>query len=245
MTSFGSLDTSKLGSLRLIGFSGSPMRQETIQKLAAMFPHCQLVNFYGLTETTSIISACYKDDLLKHPGSIGRPLEEISTSIVKDGQPVGAGETGELFIDKRHVVTGYYNMPSELKNRLSGNWFRTGDLARVNEQGFIHLEGRNTDLIIVGGENVFAREVEDVLNSHPDVRDSAVVGVPNRIFGEVVKAFVVPKVAETSMALEIKKFCNERLPSYKVPLEIEFVREIPRSPSGKILKGLLKAAESK
>ncbi|GAB4160647.1 MAG: long-chain fatty acid--CoA ligase [Planctomycetota bacterium] len=245
MTSYGDLDVKKLSSLRLVGFSGSPIRKETVLKLASLLPDCELVNFYGLTETTSIISACYRSDLLKSPGSIGRPLEEIRVALGSDGVPEEGASSGELLIRREHIVSGYYSMPMELEGRIRDGWFRTGDLARVTPDGLIFLEGRNIDLIIVGGENVLATEVEDVLNSHPDVRDSAVVGIPNRIFGEVVKAYVVPKVPEAALALEIKKFCSERLPSYKVPLEIDFVREIPRSPSGKILKGLLKTEESK
>lgn len=226
-------------SLRLIGFSGSPIGAETLSRVIELFPNCELVNFYGLTETTSIITCCYRDDLQKFPSSIGKAFKGIEMRIADNDRLCAPGELGELQVARKHVVSGYFKMPGEIDKRISGGWFKTGDLAMTNERGLVFLKGRNNDLIIVGGENVFAPEVEGVLNSHPDIRESAVVGIPNKVFGEVVKAYVVPKQSGIVSTLELKRFCFERLPSYKVPLEIAFIDALPRSPSGKILKGML------
>ena len=240
VASYSDLDISKFSTLRLIGFSGSPISQTTLDELSRLFPFCELVNFYGLTETTSILTRCLSADLADRPDSVGKPLEGVRMRVAANGQEAERGSEGELEIGLEHIVSGYLDLPRKLKERMNGDWFRTGDLAVMDEEGYIFLKGRSNDLIIVGGENVYASEVESVLSAHPDVRDCAVVGTPNKIFGEVVKAFVVPKSLESVKTLDIKKFCFQRLPSYKVPLEIEFLTEIPRSPSGKVLKGQLK-----
>ncbi|MFA4987207.1 MAG: class I adenylate-forming enzyme family protein [Candidatus Brocadiia bacterium] len=240
LSNYGGLEVEKFSTLRLIGFSGSPIRPELIKRLMDTFPNCDLRNFYGLTETTSIITSINKEELIQRPDSIGRPLPEILCSIRDKGSECPAGKIGEIMIDPRHITTSYLNAADLLQGRMKDNQFRTGDLACKDEEGFYFLKGRNTDLIIVGGENVHASEVEEVLNSHPAIKESAVIGVPNRIFGEVVKAFVVLREPDRGNALELKKFCYERLPSYKVPIEIEFRPELPRSPSGKILKSQLR-----
>ncbi|MDZ7815467.1 MAG: class I adenylate-forming enzyme family protein [Planctomycetota bacterium] len=240
LTSYSELTVSKFSSLRLIAFSGSPISESTLSRLSSLFPFCELVNFYGLTETTSILTRCRSEELADRPDSIGRPLEGVRMRVATNGEEAEAGVEGELEIGREHIVSSYLHLSGKLEERFRGDWFRTGDLAVVDEDGYIFLKGRSTDLIIVGGENVYASEVESVLSAHPDVRDCAVVGEPNKIFGEAVKAFVVPKSLESVKTLDIKKFCFQRLPSYKVPLVIEVLKEIPRSPSGKVLKGQLK-----
>ena len=239
LIAFSKLAPKKLASLRLIGFSGSPIHSGTVNRLTALLPNTELVNFYGLTETTSIITANRGKMLLENPDPIGVPLEGVSVTIVGDEGKCAAGETGELRIGREHIIPCYYGM-NRIEAQVEDGYFRTGDLAVQNDDGCIYLRGRNDDIIIVGGENVFAPEVEDVLNSHPSVMEAAVIGVPNRIFGEVVKAFIVPKQSKAVNALSLKKFCYDRLPSYKVPMHIELMTELPRSMSGKVLKGYLK-----
>jgi len=245
LISWADFEPERLSSLRLIGFSGAPMRTDALRKLHELLPDVELVNFYGLTETTSIITCCRGEEIISRPDSIGRPCEGVDVRIARRGEPLPAGGTGELQIHRRNVISAYFGAPGELEKRFAGDWFRTGDLAARDEEGFFFLKGRNIDLIIVGGENVFAGEVERVLDSHPQVRESAVVGVPNKVFGEVVKAFVVPYQRGTADPLALKKFCFERLPSYKVPIEIEFLDELPRTPSGKVKKDLLRKSANR
>jgi acyl-CoA synthetase (AMP-forming)/AMP-acid ligase II len=184
------------------------------------------------------------DDVEAHPDSIGRLLPFVE-SIVVDGQDhvVPPGETGELLFAREEVIPGYFRQPERLAEALAeidGRvWFRTGDLACIDEEGFFYIRGRRKDMIIVGGENVFAAEVEAVLAAHPKVRDAAVKGVPatgvRAALGELIKAFIVP--ADPALTeRELKQHCYDHLPSYKVPTYIVFRDSLPRNPAGKVVK---------
>ena len=231
-------------SLRVMAYAGSPMPVHTIRELRAAFPDVALHNFFGLTETISATHVLRNDDVEGHPESIGRLLPFVEARVVDDElRPLPPGEVGELLFAREGVISGYYNQPGRLDEsiiELDGRlWFRTGDLAAVDTDGFFYIKGRKKDMIIVGGENVFAVEVEGVLHSHEKVREAAVRGVAatgaRSFLGEVVKAWIVRR-DQSLTELEIRKHCYDRLPSYKVPQFIQFVDALPRNATGKVMK---------
>ena len=239
------LDQYDLSSLRLIAYSGSPMPAATIRALHERFPRVWLHNFFGLTETISITNVLSDCDALERPESVGPALTDVGMMIIdENGEEVPPGEIGELCFHKTNVVQGYWRRPGLLEEAIVGDWFRTGDFAQVDEKGYLYLKGRKKDMIIVGGENVYANEVELVLCAHDKVLEAAVVGVEatgmHAYLGELVKAVIVPKPGEELAELEIKRHCAERLPTYKAPRIVEFRDALPRTPSGKVRKRDLK-----
>jgi long-chain acyl-CoA synthetase len=234
-----------LSSLKLIAYAGSPMPPQTIRRLREKFPYVELRNFFGLTETISVTHVLPSEDALKHPDSVGKLLPEVHHKIIDEqGNDVKSGEVGELCFARENVVTGYWKQQALLEQSMAGDWFRTGDLACVDEDGYLFLKGRKKEMIIVGGENVYALEVESVILTHDKVLEAAVVGVPatgvREYLGELVKAVVVPKSGATLTELDIKRHCAERLATYKVPQIVEFREKLPRNPAGKVMKAELK-----
>lgn len=231
-------------SLRVMAYAGSPMPVSAIKALRARFPGVALHNFFGLTETISMTHVLRNDDVELHPDSIGRLLPFVEAIVVDEyDQQVPPGENGELLFAREEVISGYYRQPERLTEALTEiagrTWFRTGDLASVDAEGFFFIRGRKKDMIIVGGENVFAAEVEAVLMNHPKVREAAVKGVPatgvRTALGELIKAYLVP-ADPTLTEREIKQYCYDHLPSYKVPTYITFLPTLPRNPAGKVVK---------
>lgn len=234
-------------ALRLIAYAGSPMPVATIHQLRSAFPETALHNFFGLTETISMTHVLRNDELEERPDSIGRLLPFVEAMVVNDNDcPLNDGTIGELLFAREEIIPGYYQQPQLLPQALTtiagSCWFRTGDLASVDEEGYYYIKGRKKDMIIVGGENVFAAEVEAVIAAHPQVKEVAVKGVPATgvrvALGELVKAWVVAN-NENLCERDIKEFCNARLPSYKVPSFVVFLPTLPRNPSGKVVKELL------
>ncbi len=235
-----------LSCLRMIGYSGSPMPRRTIERLRAAVPHVRLHNFFGLTETISLTHITPADAALSHAESIGKTIPEVGMRIVDEsGQDCGVDEVGILHIHRENTIRGYWNRPGLLEESLTadGLWFNTGDLARVDDDGFVFLEGRKKDMIIVAGENVFALEVERCILQMEGIKEVAVVGVPatgpRSYLGELVKAVVVPLPGIALGPRDVKRWCVERLASYKVPQVIVFAEALPRNPSGKVLKQAL------
>ena len=228
----------KLDSLRLVGYSGAPMPIEAVEKLSERFPHADLHNFYGLTETTSIASVLPAANALSHAASIGLPVDRVEFMIADDdGNELPTGEIGELCIRGGNIFKGYLNQPEATGEAFfADGWFRSGDTARMDECGFVFLQGRKKEMIIVGAENVYPVEVENVLCSHPAVREAAVVGTPSSVFGELVRAVVVLQDGAAATEAEIRKHCAERLASFKVPHKVAFTDALPRNPSGKVVK---------
>jgi len=235
-------------SLRLIAYAGSPMPVSTIRRLQKLFPGVDLHNFFGLTETISMTHVLLGEEAEERPDSVGRLLPFVYARIVDENlREVPPAQVGELLFARENVISGYYNRPGLLEESLvtledGSVWFRTGDLASVDEEGYFFVRGRKKDMIIVAGENVFASEVEAVLMSHDGVREAAVKGVPatgvRASLGELIKAYVVrrdPSLTEE----DLRRFCFRRLPSFKIPHIIVFLDELPRNPSGKVVKSLL------
>lgn len=239
------LDQHDLTSLRLIAYSGSPMPPQTIRRLRDNFPGVWLHNFFGLTETISITNVLANCDADTRAESVGKALPEIGQKILDDaGNELPPGEIGELCFHRTGVIQAYWRRPGLLEQAMHGDWFRTGDFALVDEQGYVYLKGRKKDMIIVGGENVYALEVETALVAHEGVLEAAVVGVeatgPHTYLGELIKAVVVPKPGADLTPQALKAHCAARLAPYAIPHLIEFRDALPRNPSGKVLKEEMK-----
>ena len=232
-----------LSCLRMIGYSGAPMPVRTIERLHELFPGTRLHNFFGLTETISLTHITPSTDAVTRADSIGKTIPEVGMRIVReDGSDCAFDEIGLLHIHRENTIRGYLNRPGLLDEAITadGQWFNTGDLARVDEDGFVYLEGRKKEMIIVAGENVFALEVERCILALDGVKEVAVVGIPatgpRAALGELVKAVVVPVPGSGLTPRDVKRHCVERLASYKVPQVLEFSEGLPRNPSGKVLK---------
>jgi len=234
-----------LGSLRLIAYAGSPMAPGTIRRLREAFPGVTLHNFFGLTETISMTHVLPSGDAETRPESIGKLLPHVRQRVLDDeGAEVPPGRVGRLHLHRSNVICGYWKDPGRLDSSIHGEWFDTGDLACVDEDGFVFLKGRSKDMIIVGGENVYALEVENCILTHADVVEAAVVGMPatgvRAYLGELVKAVVVGRPSAELTEADVKRHCAAHLATYKVPHVVEFRSELPRNPGGKVMKRLLK-----
>ncbi|WP_457638139.1 long-chain-fatty-acid--CoA ligase [Oceanithermus sp.] len=214
---------------------------ETFEKITG----AKLVEGYGLTESAPVTHAnpIYGQRKI---GSIGLPLPSVDARVVNEaGQPLPPGEVGELAVKGPNVMLGYWNRPEETAQTLKDGWLFTGDVARMDEEGYFYIVDRKKDMIIAGGYNIYPREVEEVLYQHPAVKEAAVVGVPDAYRGETVKAFVVLKEGYEGEVNEeeLKQFAKERLAAYKVPKLWEFRKELPKTAVGKILRRMLRKEE--
>jgi fatty-acyl-CoA synthase len=236
----GRYDTS---SLRVIFTGGAPLPGPLGTAVMDHFGDI-LFNFYGATET-GLVTLAHPEDLRAAPGSIGRPVPGNEIRLLgEDGREVQAGEVGELYARSRMLVDGYHDDPSSTSSSMRGGFFTVGDLARRDRNGRYFIEGRKRDMIISGGVNVYPAEVEAALEAHPDVAEVAVVGVEDSEWGERVRAFIVRRELREGKVLdegELKAWCRERLAGPKVPREFVFVATLPRNPTGKVLKGELRA----
>jgi long-chain acyl-CoA synthetase len=194
---------------------------------------------YGLTETSPF--AAYNHEFAHRPGSIGTPIENVEMKVVgPDDAEVADAEWGEICIRGPNVMRGYFNRPAESAQALRGGWFHTGDVGYRDEDGFFWLVDRVKDMINAAGFKVWPREVEEVLYEHPAVKECAVVGLPDEVKGESVAAFVVLQSAASVTEGDVELYCRERMAAYKVPRHVRFVDAIPKSPTGKILKRILR-----
>jgi fatty-acyl-CoA synthase len=195
---------------------------------------------FGLTETSSITwLPC--EDAIRKMGSVGLPIFHGEVRIVdKRGKDVSPSEVGEIIVKGPGIMSGYWNRPELMAETLRQGWLHTGDLARTDEEGYIYIIDREKDMYISGGENVYPAEIEKILFTHPKVFDAGIVGVSDAKWGEVGKAFIVLKPEETMAGTEVLEFLKGKIAKYKIPKYVEFVRELPKTPSGKIQKYLLK-----
>ena len=198
---------------------------------------------YGLTETSPIVSA-NPLDATSFNGSVGLPLPSTDIRILDEAdEDLAIGGIGEICVRGPQVMAGYWNRPDETALVfVDGEWLRTGDIGRLDEEGYLFIEDRKKDVIIVSGFNVYPNEVENVVTSHPDVVEAAAIGIPSEESGEAVKIFVVRKHDEVTVD-ELLAHCRKELTAYKVPDVVEFVAELPKSNVGKVLRRELKARE--
>ncbi|MFC0298294.1 o-succinylbenzoate--CoA ligase [Geobacillus jurassicus] len=195
---------------------------------------------YGMTETASQIVTLAPEYSLTKLGSAGKPLFPAELCIIKDGQPARPHEAGEIVVKGPNVAKGYLHRPEATAQAIRDGWFYTGDIGYVDEDGFLYVLDRRSDLIISGGENVYPAEVEAVLLSHPDVEEAGVTGVEDETWGQVPYAFVRLKRGAAADEAALRAFCRERLAKYKVPARIYFVDELPRNAAQKLLRRELK-----
>jgi long-chain acyl-CoA synthetase len=227
-----------LSSIRLAISGGSSLPVALLHNFEEKFK-IRVSEGYGLSEASPV--TCFNPiDRERKPGSIGTNIVNVENKVVNEfGEEVPVGEVGELIVRGPNVMKGYYKMPEETENTIRNGWLYTGDLARQDEEGYFYIVDRKKDMIIVGGYNVYPREVEEVLFEHPGIIEAAVIGVPDPTFGEEVLAFVVKK--EQSLTEEqLHDYCAKKLTKYKVPNRIEFLEELPKNTTGKILRRSLK-----
>lgn len=223
--------------------SGAAPLPVAVQEAFERLTGGRLIEGYGLTEASPVTHANPIWGRRK-PGSIGLPWPDTDARIVDpvSGEPVPVGAVGELVVRGPQVMKGYWRRPEETAVVLKDGWLFTGDLARMDEDGYFYVVDRKKDMIIAGGFNIYPREVEDVLFEHPAVKEAAVVGVPDPYRGETVKAYVVLKEGQRVTAQELEAFCRERLAAYKVPRLFEFRDELPKTLVGKVLRRALREA---
>ena len=200
---------------------------------------CDLYQVYGLTETTGAITMMMPDDHNPERGklrSCGKALKGVELKVIDDdGNDLETGEIGEVISKSKLNMKGYWNKPDATKESIVDGWFYSGDAGFFDEEGFLFIHDRVKDMIVSGGENIYPAEVENALMSHDEILDAAVVGVPDEKWGESVKGFVV--IGESSLSEEeIISYTRSQIAAYKCPKSIEFIKELPRNPSGKILR---------
>jgi long-chain acyl-CoA synthetase len=222
-------------SLKYCISGGAPLPVEVLRGFDEAFG-CKVLEGYGLSETTGM-SSFNLPSRERKPGSIGLPVGGTEMKVVDDDdREVPQGEPGEIVSRGPFVMKGYWNREDATEQVMRGGWFHTGDIATVDEEGYFFIVDRKKDLIIRGGYNVYPREVEEVLYSHPAVREAAVVGMPHESLGEEVAAAVALKEGEDVAVDELREFVKQRVAAYKYPRAIWIVDELPKGPTGKILK---------
>ncbi len=238
-------ETYDLHQLKRVWYAASPMPVEVLkQGLSAFGP--VFIQGYGLTESgphATVFKQTHHREAMEESGdknvlaSCGQPCIGAHVRIVNEaGQDVEAGKIGEILIKSRRVMTEYWRKPDDTKEAIRNGWLYTGDMGYYDEKGFIYIADRKKDMIVTGGENVYPKEVEEILYRHPAVREAAVIGIPDSFWVEKVHALVVLKENTEATEEEIIAFCRDQISSYKAPKSLEFVESLPKNPQGKILK---------
>jgi long-chain acyl-CoA synthetase len=237
-----------LSHFRLLTYAASPMPVELLKKALKRF-ECQFMQLYGQTETGPLATVLRPEDhvlegselQLAKLASAGKPVLNYEVRIVdKQGKDVRVGEVGELIVRSESMTIGYWRLPEETAKIIKDGWLFTGDFGRFDADGYIYIVDRKNDMIISGGKNIYPREIEEVLYEHDAVLETAVIGVPDDHWGESVRALVVLKPGKKATEEDLIAFCKEHLASYKKPRWVEFRDELPKNPTGKILKRLIR-----
>jgi long-chain acyl-CoA synthetase len=238
-----SCEQADCSSLRICMSGGAAMPAELMRAFEEKFG-CIILEGYGLSETSPVASFNHPDRERK-PGSIGTPIEGVEMQVWDDdGNEMPQGEVGEIVIRGHNIMKGYWNRPDANKEAITDDgWFRTGDMAKMDEDGYFFIVDRKKDLIIRGGYNVYPREIEEVLYEHPAIQEAAVIGVPHDELGEEVGAAVVLKEGESVDEDELKSYVKDQVAAYKYPRKIWFTDELPKGPTGKILKREIEVPE--
>ncbi|GEN82487.1 long-chain-fatty-acid--CoA ligase [Sporosarcina luteola] len=231
-----------LSSLRLFCYGAAPMPYEMVKKLKETFPNVKVQNLYGQTENSPAASTLKDHLALEKIGSVGEALPQTEVQVVDEfGDPLPTGQVGEIVMRGPQVMKGYLKNEEETRRTIKNGWLYSGDLGTMDGDGLLYIVDRKKDMIIRGGENVYPVEVEEVLYQIPELLEAAVVGIPHEVLGEVPKAYAVLKEGKSLSETEILSYCASNLAKYKVPIEVEFLDELPRNASGKVLKHTLRS----
>lgn len=227
-----------LSSMKAWIYGGGPIAPETVKKLQKAYQSDRFFQVYGMTESGPTGTVLFPEDHEKYAGSIGKnALPGAEIKIMKDeNRPAESGETGEIWLKAESMMKGYLNNPDATTSTFHEGWYKTGDMARINGDGFLFIVDRKKDMIITGGENVYSKEVEDCIMEYPGISEAAVIGVPHPEWGESVQAVIVVDREQQSMEADLKHFLSKRLAKYKIPRKFNLVGELPHTPSGKVMK---------
>jgi long-chain acyl-CoA synthetase len=229
-------------TLRRVGYGGAPTPPDGIVAMREWLPTATLQNAYGMTETCSPTTVSPPGEELGRISSVGWPvpIADLRTVDVESGRECEAGEVGELWVHGPMVVPGYWANPEATASSMGDGWLRTGDLAKIDADGYVTVMDRLKDMINRGGEKIYCVEVEDVLCAHPAILEAAVVGVPDAMYGEAVKACVVPRPGAAVDPEDVRRWVAARLAKFKVPREVAVADALPRNPNGKVIKSALR-----
>ncbi|HKB64378.1 MAG TPA: long-chain-fatty-acid--CoA ligase [Pyrinomonadaceae bacterium] len=235
----------KTEQLRFAMCGSAPVPAEVMRSFEETF-NCLVIEGYGLSESTCR-STFNPPDVRRRPGSCGMPIGNEMQVVDEDDKEVAHGELGEIVLRGENILKGYYRNPEATATAFRNGWFHTGDVGYRDADGFFYIVDRKSDMIIRGGENIYPREIDEILYQHSAVAAAATIGVPDQLYGEEVAAFIVLKGGAEATEEEISSFCRSRLADYKCPKTVRFVSEIPKGPTGKLLKRELanKFAQSK
>ncbi len=238
----GDIDLNKydLSSWKYITTGAQPVPHHIVETLMELLP-CRIIHTYGVTEGGGGVTwTIYHDDILRKAGSIGKPNFGVEGKIVNhQGKEVPAGEVGEIIIKSARLMKEYFENPEMTEQNLKHGYFYTGDLARIDEEGYYYIVDRKKDMITSGGENIYPVEIEEVLHGHPDIDDAAVIGYPDERFVEIVMAVVQMKQGTSMTEEDVIEYCKSKLEVYKIPRKV-FFDEVPRNPTGKVLKPVIR-----
>ena len=225
-----------LSQLQFGRSASAPLPVSVIEAFTERF-HVPIIETYGISETASQVTTNPSDPSKQKPGSAGKAQGCEVKIINKEGQELPQGQQGEIMVKGNNVMKSYYKNPEATAEAVTPDgWFHSGDLGYLDADGFVFITGRIKELIIRGGENIQPREIDEVLYSHPKIQDAATVGVPDPLFGEEVKSFVVLKPGEKCSEEELLDYCRQHLAAFKCPKSIAFIQEMPKSPGGKIIR---------
>jgi acyl-CoA synthetase (AMP-forming)/AMP-acid ligase II len=237
------IEARDFSNLKQIYYGASPISESVLRRALAVF-NADFVQMYGMTETTgTVVNLSATDHALALAGrpellaSCGRPSVGVELKIMDPaGNEVACGEVGEIWVKSDSNLESYYNLPEETAKSVTGGWVHTGDAGYVDAEGYLYLKDRIKDMVVSGGENIYPVEVENAIAHHPAVVDVAVIGVPNEKYGESLLAFVVLGDGASLSVADMVEFCRDKIAGYKIPRQLEIIAEMPRNPSGKILK---------
>jgi long-chain acyl-CoA synthetase len=224
----------KSRSLRFAMCGSAPVPAEVLRKFEETFG-VLVIEGYGLSESTCR-STFNPPNENRRPGSCGMPIGNEMKVFDENDEEVSDGELGEIVLRGPNILKGYFKNPEATAKAFANGWFHTGDIGYRDADGFFYIADRKSDMIIRGGENIYPREIDDLLYTHPAVAHAAVIGVPDELYGEEVAAFIVLKDGQSTTADDIMAFCREHLADYKCPKTVNFVDDIPKGPTGKLLK---------
>ena len=230
-----------MSRLEMIMCGGQPLSADTTERAHAAFPGTDFIQVYGLTEGGGSVTFVPPEFSRAKPGSAGRPSQHVEIRVVdEEGRPLPPGVDGEIIVKAPSISPGYWADPELTEQMIVDEFLYTGDMGRFDEDGFLYISGRKDDMIISGGMNIFPAEIEDVLRTYDGVADVAVIGLPDRKWGEVVCAVIEPATGTELHSQEIVDYCYERLAGFKKPSSVHLVDEIPRTVAGKAQKFILR-----